>query len=679
MRLPSRDAWVFSCKTYLAAMLALYIALSADLARPGWAVTTVFIASQPLSGATVSKSVYRFFGTLIGAVATVVLVPNLVETPELLSVALAAWVSICLYFSLQDRSPRSYVFMLAGYSAALIGFPGVESPQDIFTTAVSRVEEITLGITCSSLVHNLIFPNSVANAILHRVDKWLEDSRLWCASVLRRDDTAETQITGAHRRKIANYPVELETLTSHLSYDSGGNGVEKQTLLALHRRLELLLPILSSIEDRLTLLRRQGSHMPSHVERALDVLAASLKFHPKRVHPKDLPREILSANSLEETPLNWERLAWAGVVARVQDLLHNLHACNRIRENLVPDKQRVGRAPSRRHLEVPRHVDQGMALLSSGTAFIAILAGCAFWILSGWPDGASVPMIGAVCCSFFATLDSPLPSMMKFGKYAVLAVIISIVYSTTLLPAANCFEVVALLLAPAFLWLGVIMASPATSFVGMVISTNMSTLLGLNNRYSSDFAASVNGGLALVVGIALTAIIMSVIRARTPQWSVSRIVRSARGDLIDTIRSSRTTAHPRLERDAFIRRMLDRVHLVMPRLAIDDLQSTDGVTSLLPELRLGVNIIDLERLRSDLPATFGSQTAALTDELLNYLNSLAVQPELAPPNALREQIDAAIFATSSLSLGKRYRVLLALSGIRLILFPHSSALSGSAT
>src|SRR3979409_1102936 len=151
MQWPGLRDWMFASKTFVAAVLALYIALSLGLDRPYWAMASAYIASQPLSGATRSKAVYRFLGTLLGATAAVVLVPNLVDAPALLSLGLAAWTGICLYFALLDRTPRSYVFMLAGYTAAIIGFPSVAAPDQIFTTAVARVQEIGLGIGCASL------------------------------------------------------------------------------------------------------------------------------------------------------------------------------------------------------------------------------------------------------------------------------------------------------------------------------------------------------------------------------------------------------------------------------------------------------------------------------------------------------------------------------------------------
>ena len=70
-------------------MLALSIALWLDMPRPYWAMASVYIASNQLTGATWSKAIYRMFGTLIGAAGTIALIPNLVNAPELLSLAIA--------------------------------------------------------------------------------------------------------------------------------------------------------------------------------------------------------------------------------------------------------------------------------------------------------------------------------------------------------------------------------------------------------------------------------------------------------------------------------------------------------------------------------------------------------------------------------------------------------------
>src|SRR6516162_413217 len=184
---------IFALKTFFASMSALVIALALDLPRPYWAMATVYITSQPLAGATSSKAFFRVIGTLVGATVTVAMVPNLIDAPELLCLAIALWVALCLYLSLIDGTPRSYVFMLAGYSVALIGFPSVADPGSIFDVALARVEEISLGIICASLVSTIVFPRSVAPAVANRVDSWMSDARRLSQAVLLRQGSSETR------------------------------------------------------------------------------------------------------------------------------------------------------------------------------------------------------------------------------------------------------------------------------------------------------------------------------------------------------------------------------------------------------------------------------------------------------------------------------------------------------
>ncbi len=140
-------------------------------------MATAYIVAQPLTGAMRSKSAYRFYGTLVGAVACLVLIPNLVDAPVLLIAALSLWIGGCIYFAVLDRTPRSYVFLLAGYSVALIGFPMVDAPDTVWDVVLSRVEEITLGIVCTTLIGSLVFPRPLGPALTARLDNWISRCR----------------------------------------------------------------------------------------------------------------------------------------------------------------------------------------------------------------------------------------------------------------------------------------------------------------------------------------------------------------------------------------------------------------------------------------------------------------------------------------------------------------------
>src|ERR1700759_3166163 len=203
---PGAGEWLFSMKTFIAAMLAVYIALAIGLDRPYWAMATVYIVSQPLTGALRSKALYRLLGTLIGAAATIALVPNLVNAPELLCAALALWTGFCLYIAQLDRTPRSYVFLLAGYTAAFVGFPTVTAPETVWDVTISRVEEIWLGIICASVVGAVVLPRPLGPLLSRRILAWVGAASSWAEEALT---DAETSVDRASRLRLAADAVEL--------------------------------------------------------------------------------------------------------------------------------------------------------------------------------------------------------------------------------------------------------------------------------------------------------------------------------------------------------------------------------------------------------------------------------------------------------------------------------------
>jgi uncharacterized membrane protein YccC len=154
---PARD-WFYGVRTFAASMIALYIALLMEMPRPYWAMATVYIVSSPFVGPTSSKALYRAIGTFLGAMAAVFFVPLFVQTPFLLVLVIALWTGILLFLSLHLRTANSYVFMLAGYTMPLIALPIVDNPLNVFDIAVSRTEEIMLGIVCAAVVGSMFWP-----------------------------------------------------------------------------------------------------------------------------------------------------------------------------------------------------------------------------------------------------------------------------------------------------------------------------------------------------------------------------------------------------------------------------------------------------------------------------------------------------------------------------------------
>src|SRR6201990_2526365 len=239
---------IFSVNCYIATILTMFVAFSLDLKSPGWAMTTVYLTSQPLSGAMRAKAFYRTIGTFVGGAAMVAIVPNLVDAPELATLAIILWVALCVFVSLLDRTPRSYMFVLSGYTAALIGFPSVLAPATVFDTAVSRVEEITLGVVCAALVHSVIFPKSVFSAFAQKLRNTIAETRHWLSNGLIQQATPEVEM---ERRRTAADVTELYLLGPSLRFDPSPHRPDIAAIRAFDRKIVTLLPLVSSIEDRL--------------------------------------------------------------------------------------------------------------------------------------------------------------------------------------------------------------------------------------------------------------------------------------------------------------------------------------------------------------------------------------------------------------------------------------------
>ncbi|MBB3825506.1 putative membrane protein YccC [Xanthomonas arboricola] len=265
--LRDRQAWLFSARTFAASIAALYVALAGNLSRPYWAMATVYIVSQPLLGPTRAKGVYRVLGTLLAGAATLVMLPNLVETPLLLSAAMAVWLSACLFLALLNRGPRGYAFLLAGYTTAFIGFPAVTAPEGIFDTVVARSEEIVLGTVMAVLFAALVFPASVRPMLTARIGNWMQDAAQWCRQVLQRGPAH------APRNRLAADLVQFEALIAFVRHDDPRHAGAAPALEQLRARMLMLLPVLSSITDRLDALHDDTTAQPELAALLHDIVA----------------------------------------------------------------------------------------------------------------------------------------------------------------------------------------------------------------------------------------------------------------------------------------------------------------------------------------------------------------------------------------------------------------------
>jgi uncharacterized membrane protein YccC len=658
MTLPGLRPWLFSGKAFLAAGMALYIAMWLDLPRPYWAMTTVYVVAQPFAGPTLSKASYRLCGTVLGGIGAVLLVPNLSTAPEMLTLGLALWCAVCLFLSLRDRRPHSYIFMLAGYTAAIIGFPSVDDPGAIFTTAIARVQEIGLGIICAGLVGSLVFPNAIGGAFGDRVEIWLGHASAWAQDAL-----SPSAGPIAPRAGLAADAIEIDMLASHLSFDPASPRHARRWAEMLRSRMLLLLPLTSSIASRLQALPPDGLTAPS--QGAVTALRRWLQDGAPAAAAPGLRGMIEAAAPALGQSASWPDLLRANLMVRLRDLVDLQSDCATLRRHILG-------APGQPRLALPdidgaqgagaRHVDTGLALRSALAAMVAISLGSAFWIATAWPEGSSLPVMAAVVCSFFAGADNPVPPQLGFAKWSGVAVILGGGYVFAIMPLAHEFETLILVLAPVFVIAGVIAANPKNAIIGLAIAANLPALLALQGRYSGDFASFANGGLALVGGMWCGALVTAIARVVQPHWVARRLLQAS---WIAVARAAEQRG--RGGRAVFASLMLDRAGQLAPRLAA-------GQTwpDMMAAIRIGLNVVDLRRARHALPGAVTAKLDAVLDGLAAEFRFRAGAERYRSSRLHVAMLDQAIASAGALPHdAARDDMLLGLVGIRLGLFPDA--------
>jgi uncharacterized membrane protein YccC len=308
-----------------------------------------------------------------------------------------------------------------------------------------------------------------------------------------------------------------------------------------------------------------------------------------------------------------------------------------------------------------RHRDHGIALLSAIAAFIAIGIGSVIWIATGWPDGSACPMMAAVGCSFFAVQDDPAVQIFDLAKSALIGAAAAALYLFAVLPSATSFEALAVAFAPALVISGLLMTQPRMAIIGMGSAVIGFTLLALQETYSADFGSFANTAIAVILGIWIAAGTTRLTRSVGANWSARRLRGINRRDLARA--ASGVGTDDGLELAAL---MLDRVGLIAPRLAALPPTDAEWTSELIAEVRVGINLVELRRIRDDLR---GSQLDAII-QLMSELAAYFLGGENHPPPQLLSLVDGCLDLVISESPGDvRRAALLALTDLRRSLFP----------
>jgi uncharacterized membrane protein YccC len=606
------DAILFSAKSFAAAMLAYYVSLWIGLPKPSWAIVTVYIVSQTSAGASLSRGVYRFAGTMIGAIATVAIVPNFVNDPIVCSMVLAGWIGLCLFFSLLDRTPRAYASVLAGYTASLIGFPSVLDPGAIFETASVRVQEISIGILCAALIHRYLLPKRMTGQFTGKLLATLLDARRLAGDAL--NGTSEEN--RSDRNRLSLDLLTIQGLATHLPYDPARVTPRRETLRLIHDRLARLLLLTAEIEERIHFLGIGGDDTVDELIALVGEVSAWLATTEIDGGEAAADRLIGQARSVQKhlvadasKPVDRVSANLAGHLAEMIGLIHD---CDRLRRSITAS----GRSRDAVSLHGPKrakgyvyHRDPWMAARAALGAIVGILSGCAFWIWSAWPEGGTAVSILGVCCTLFGNFDAPVPFVFKYIVGSIYGVAISLVYSFLILPQVTGFTVLVAVLAPVFLLAGSLQARLPATFMALGITLTIPILSGLGTSYTGDFATSLNTAIALFAAVGFGAVSMSLFQTVPVDTAISRLLRLSRRDVgRRALGRAPNEAH-------WASLMIDRTALLLPRLRISGKTYADPLDDTLRHLRIGHVAGQLHKMIPQVKGEAGAKMGELLSEM----------------------------------------------------------------
>jgi uncharacterized membrane protein YccC len=670
-------AAIFSIKAFLAAILAAYISFSIGLERPYWAFLTAYIVAAPLAGAVVSKALFRVIGTFIGATASVLMVPPLAHSPELLTLALASWLALCVFVSLLDRTPRGYMFVLAGYTACLIVLPTVSTPDLIFEDAALRVQEITIGILCGSLIHGVVLPGSVSTFLLGRVAMMLRDAERWSRDSLELEPDPSIE---AEKRRLAQDVTELHQLSIHLPFETSRLAPRVRTVRALQDQLSLLMPLGAAVSDRIAALRERDA-MSDEAEALLADTRAWLSHIENDREERERIGTELKARCVALEPQvdgasGWNDMLVLSLGSRLASLIEAHLDCRDLADQMGTRNRKPvsARIPplleGRRNREV--HRDYRGAVRGAAGAALTIILGCTLWIGSGWNDGATAVMLAGVFLALFAASDNPLLPLWMFFNGTLIATILGMIYAFAILPRVDGFPMLALTLAPPLLVLGSLMHSPRYAGVALPSLLGMGSPFIIAEKYTDNFATFANGSLAQLLGTLFAIIMARLLQTAGLESAIRRTLRAGWRDIAE-----RANLYGPPDVRGWINRMLDRIALLNPRLALSGKQPGAPLYDVLRDLRTGVAIGELRELRLDLPPARSAPLTSVLADVAAYYRRL--EPDHRPPAApeLLGDIDAALHVfIRDEDRSVRRKAALALISLRRNIFPEAAALKG---
>ncbi|ALD99148.1 FUSC family protein [Pseudomonas syringae] len=539
--------WVYIFKVLLAAFVTYWLALRLELPQPHTAMITVFIVMQPQSGQVFAKSFYRLLGTLAGSAMMVLLMALFAQNPLPFLGSLALWVGLCSAGAARYRNFRAYGFVLAGYTAAMVGLPALAHPEGSFMSAVWRVLEITLGILCSTAISAAVLPQSSSAAMRNALYLRFGGFARFVVNGLR-GDISRTEFETGNVRFVAE-AIGLEGLRSvtvfedpHMRRRNGRLNRLNSEFMAVTTRFNALHQLL----ERLRL--EQADQVLKHIDPGLENLAALLDGFADRALTNDdaallvtrlescrvhFPERVRSLRAeLEHTlPSDAERLDFHTSFELLYRLLSELLDYARTHASLADHSHE---REQWKGSFVPRtHWMTALAAGARATCVVGLMS--VYWVLTAWPSGASMVLASAATVALSSTTHNPRRMSLQMAGGTLLGALSGFIETFFLFPHIDGFPLLCLLLAPVFVLGAYLGSRPQWTGYGLGLLIFFSLGSVPDNLTVYDPYTFINDYLAMVVGMLICAAAGAIILPPNSRWMWQRLEQALRNQVVFAI------------------------------------------------------------------------------------------------------------------------------------------------
>ena len=527
----------FGVRLWASVSLALYVAFWLQLDNAYWAGTSAALVCQPLLGASLRKGWFRMIGTMIGAVAIVLLAACFPQNRMAILIGLAVWGGACAFAATVLRNFAGYAAALSGYSAAIIAGdqfgPTGGVNGDIFMLAVTRVSEIAIGIVCAGVVlagtdlggarrRLASLLADLAAAITTGVTRTLATAgpAFRDTQAVRRDfigrvialDPVIDQTVGESSTMRYHSPVLQNAVDGLFGALSAWRAITNHVLWLPHSQAQAdAAAVLQHLSPALRLPLEQGSAAswmadPIRLRRECEAAATALF-----AWPAGTPSQRLLADKEAEA------------LSGMSDALSGLALL--VRDPARPVSRRRGNV----RLRVP---DWLPALVNAGRAFVTIAVVSLFWIVTAWPSGATAIIWAAISVILMSPrADQAYVAAVRYAVGNALAAVFAAVLSFAVFPQLHTFAGFSIALGAYFVPVGALMAQPWQAAVFIPMVGNIVPLIAPANQMSYDPGQFYNAAMALVGGSIVAALAFRVLPPLSPGFRARWLLALTRRDL----------------------------------------------------------------------------------------------------------------------------------------------------